>query len=68
MKFFLSRYKKIDDNKMNIVKKYLKYKIFNDHIKYITNKGNQNIQSYLTGKLDNSCYDIDDLNKKNDGC
>ena len=58
------RYKKIDDNKMKIVKKYFKYKIFNEHIKYITNEGNKNIQLYLTGKLDNSGYDIDDLNKK----
>ena len=56
-------YKKIDDNKMNIVKKYLKYKIFNEHIKYISNEGNKNIQLYLTGKLDESCYDIDDLNE-----
>ena len=57
-------YKKIDNNKMNIVKKYLKYKIFNEHTKYITNEEITNIPLYLMGKLDNCAYDIDDLNKK----
>ena len=58
------RYKIIDDNKMKIVKKHLKYKTLNDHIKYISNEENKNIRLYLMGKLDKFAYDIDDLNKK----
>ena len=56
-------YKIIDNEKMKIVKKYLKYKIFKEHIDYISCKGNQNIQLYLMGKLEDSAYNIDDLNK-----
>ena len=57
-------YKIIDNEKMKTVKKYLKYKIFNEHIKYITDEGNGNIKLYLSGKLDKCAYDIGDLNEK----
>ena len=56
-------YKIIDNEKMKTVKKYLKYRIFKDHIDYICNEKNENIQSYLMGKLEDSAYNIDDLNK-----
>ena len=56
-------FKVIDNEKMKTVKKYLKYKIFKDHIDYICNEKNENIQSYLMGKLEDSAYNIDDLNK-----
>ena len=45
-------------------KKYLKSKIFNEHIKYITDERNRNIKLYLSGKLDKYAYDIGDLNEK----
>ena len=56
-------YKIIDNEKMKTVKKYLKYKIFKDHINYISCEENKNIQLYLTGKIEDSAYNIDDLNK-----
>jgi hypothetical protein len=56
-------YKIIDNKKMKTVKKYLKYKIFKEHIDYISCEENKNIQLYLTGKLEDSAYNIDDLNK-----
>ena len=56
-------YKIIDNEKMKTVKKYLKYKIFKEHINYISCEENKNIQLYLTGKIEDSAYNIDDLNK-----